>query len=184
MHHSPLPHDEVTTENGIPLTTIPRTLLDLAPVLPPSQVERALNEAEIRQRTDPLSLLDLIDRHRHRPGIRVIRALLGDLRSGGTVTRSELETRFRQFLRSYGLPPPAVNCSLLGFECDCVWQAQRLIVELDGRAVHATAAAFERDRERDRILSAPGWRVVRITWRQLHEQPERVAVDLRKLVPG
>jgi very-short-patch-repair endonuclease len=63
-----------------------------------------------------------------------------------------------------------------------VWPAQRLIVELDGRAVHDTAAAFERDRERDRTLHASGWRVVRVTWRQLHGDPEVVARDLRKLL--
>jgi hypothetical protein len=188
IHHSPLPDDEVTIENGIPVTTVPRTLLDLAAVLPRSQVERALNEAEIRQRTDPLSLLDLIDRHPHRPGIRVIRTLLADLRSGGTITRSELESRFREFAGSRNLPPGELNLPLFAggrwFECDCVWRAQRLILELDGRAVHATAAAFERDRERDRMLSAEGWRVVRITWHQLHREPERVAADLRKVLLG
>jgi len=57
-----------------------------------------------------------------------------------------------------------------------------LIVELDGRAAHATTRAFERDRERDRMLQAAGWRVVRVTWRQLHDQPARIAADLRALL--
>jgi very-short-patch-repair endonuclease len=67
-------------------------------------------------------------------------------------------------------------------ECDCVWRPQRLIVELDGRATHDTAAAFERDRARDRLLQAAGWRVVRITWRQLHHDEDRIFADLRELL--
>ena len=68
------------------------------------------------------------------------------------------------------------------FECDCVWRRQRLIVELDGRAFHATAAAFERDRARDRRLQAAGWTVVRVTWRQVRDDPATVIADLRLLL--
>jgi very-short-patch-repair endonuclease len=60
-------------------------------------------------------------------------------------------------------------------ECDCVWPSHRLVVELDSRRFHGTRAAFERDRARDRVLQAAGWRVVRITWRQLHDDADRVA---------
>jgi len=183
-HNLRLPPDEVTTLEGIPVTTSTRTLLDLAAVLPRHQLERALNEAEIRGVGDALSLAQLLERHPHRHGIRAMREVLANLGPGGSVTRSELEARFRRFLRSTGLPRPAWNCSLLGMECDCVWRTERLVVELDGRAVHTTAAAFERDRERDRMLNAAGWRVVRITWRQLHRQPERVAADLHQLLLG
>jgi very-short-patch-repair endonuclease len=186
VHHSVLPSDEVTTVLGIPVTTVPRTLLDLAAVLPRHQFERAVNEAEIRRLRDPLSLAELVERHPHRSGIRVARRVLEALRAGTSVMRSELEARFREHLRASGLPPAQLNASVLvngcWFECDCVWPAQRLIVELDGRAVHDTAAAFERDRERDRTLHASGWRVVRVTWRQLHGDPEVVARDLRKLL--
>ena len=65
---------------------------------------------------------------------------------------------------------------------DCAWPAQRLIVELDGHAVHGTRDAFERDRERDRLLQAAGWRVIRVTWRQLSVDPAAVAADLRTLL--
>jgi very-short-patch-repair endonuclease len=67
-------------------------------------------------------------------------------------------------------------------QCDCVWHEQRAIVELDGRAAHATSVAFERDRTRDRILAAHGWRVVRVTWRQLHDEPGAVAADLARML--
>jgi very-short-patch-repair endonuclease len=64
---------------------------------------------------------------------------------------------------------------------DCLWRSQGLIVELAGRATHATSAAFEHDRARDRILQAAEWRVIRVTWRQLHEEPAALAEDLRTL---
>lgn len=67
-------------------------------------------------------------------------------------------------------------------EADCVWREQRLIVELDGHASHATAAPYERDRARDRALVAAGWRVARITWRQLHREPGALEADLRALL--
>jgi very-short-patch-repair endonuclease len=188
MHQLPLPADEIMVVEGIRVTTVARTLLDLAAVLPRRQVERAVNEAEIRGLTGALSLADLVERYPRRHGIPAIRAILGDLHSGAKVTRSDLESRFQEFVTARGLPTPELNASLrIGgrwLECDCVWPPQRLVVELDGHAVHNTRAAFERDRERDRTLSAAGWRVVRITWRQLRGQPERVAADLGKMLLG
>jgi very-short-patch-repair endonuclease len=77
---------------------------------------------------------------------------------------------------------PATNILVLGFECDCVWREQRVAVELDSRTVHDTSAAFERDRARDRALQAAGWRVVRVTWRQLHGEPDGLAADLRRIL--
>ena len=68
------------------------------------------------------------------------------------------------------------------FEADCLWPAQRLIVELDGRAVHGTRRAFEGDRERDRLLVGDGWRVVRITWRQLRDDGPAIADQLRGML--
>jgi very-short-patch-repair endonuclease len=65
---------------------------------------------------------------------------------------------------------------------DCAWDAARLVVELDGRAVHGTARAFEEDRERDRLLAGAGWRVVRLTWRQLRDEPESILAELRGLL--
>ncbi len=81
-------------------------------------------------------------------------------------------------------PSRQTNTLIEGFEVDCAWRGERLIVELDGRATHDTRHAFEADRIRDRTLSAQGWRVIRITWRQLHDQPADVEADLRKLLCG
>jgi very-short-patch-repair endonuclease len=181
VHCSRLRGDEVTVRDGIPVTTVPRTLLDLATVVSTSQLERAVNEAEIRGLADPLSLPVLFARYPGRPGITALRRILGE---PAVLIRSELEARFRRFLRKHRLPPPAWNVVVAGMECDCVWHERRLIVELDGRTPHDTALAFERDRARDRALIAAGWRVVRITWRQLRDQPGRVAADMRKLLTG
>jgi hypothetical protein len=186
IHQSELAADEVTTLHGIPVTTLPRTLLDLAAVLSRTEVLRSVNEAEFHGLTDPLSLADLVARYPGRRGVATIKAILEELEFGGNVTRSELESRFLAFMQAADLPPPEVNVRLLvagrWFECDCVWRAQRLVVELDGQAAHATRVAFERDRARDRTLHAAGWRVVRITWRQLHDQRPSIAADLRRML--
>jgi very-short-patch-repair endonuclease len=108
------------------------------------------------------------------------------METGATLTRSELEAAFLEFLERTHLPTPEANAHLLingtWIECDFVWRPQRLVVELDGRATHDTAAAFERDRARDRALAAAGWRTVRVTWRQLRREPESLAGDLRQIL--
>jgi hypothetical protein len=151
VHTSSLPRDEVTTVHGIPVTTVPRTLLDLAAALPPHQLERVINEAEVQGLTDPLSLPDLIARYPRRKGVATIKAILD---TGPSFTPSELESRFLAFTRQARVTSPLLNAHLLGFECDCVWPKQRVIVELDGHATHSTREAFEQDRARDRTLQA------------------------------
>ena len=182
VYTSPLPPDEIAVVQAIPTTRLARTLLDLAAVLPPHQVERAVNEAEVQGLTDVLSLPDLVARYPGRRGVRTIRSILRRLEAGPAFTRSELEARFLAFVRKACLPSPILNAPLLGYECDCVWPDRRLVVELDGHATHATRAAFERDRARDRTLSAAGWRTIRVTWRQLHESPEALVADLRTML--
>jgi hypothetical protein len=124
-----LPADEITIFRGINVTTVPRTLLDLATVLPPSQLERAMNEAEVRRRTDPLSLPDLLERYPGRAGTPAVRAILARLGSGAGITRSELEARFLDFVQRSDLPQPETNGWLqihgTWIECDCLWRAER-----------------------------------------------------------
>jgi hypothetical protein len=186
VHRGPLPDDECTARRGIPVTTVPRTLIDFAAVAWPRELEHAFNEAEVRRLLDVTSVEDLLNRHPRRPGAPLVRRILAAGRVGLTVTRSELEERFLSFIDRAGLPRPQVNASLElrgeWIEVDCLGRAQRLIAELDGHAVHATRRSFERDRSRDRNLMTAGWRVVRITWRQLHDQPKRVERDLRILL--
>ena len=179
VYTSSLPEDEVRSVNGITTTCLPRTLLDLASVLPPYQLERAFSEAEMQRLTDPLSVPDLIARYPGRKGIGTLKTILD---TDPHFTRSDLEALFIDFVRAHGLPVPRTNFSVLGYECDFVWPEHALIVELDARTTHDTRTAFEQDRERDRALQVAGWRVVRITSRQLHRHGKAVAADLTSLL--
>ena len=178
-HCAVLPPDEITTTDAIPTTTPARTLLDLAGVIDRRQLERALNETEVLRLTSPTPLGTLIDRHTAMRGTSSLRTLSLNARSA---TRSELEARFLAFLDRQDLPHPETNILIEGIEVDAAWRGQHLIVELDGYAFHGTRAAFEGDRARDRRLTARGWRVVRITWRDLHERPDELATEIRALL--
>src|SRR5206468_4058016 len=148
----------------IPVTTVARTLLDLAAILPRPQLERAIERAEALRLSDTVPLDALLKRHPGRRGTAALREIL-EKGAPPALTRSELEERFLTFLDAHGLPRPEVNVDLhlpdRWIQPDFLWRDQRLIVELDGRETHGTRAAFEHDRERDRILQAHGWRVIR-----------------------
>ncbi len=184
-HQATLLPDEGREVDGIPVTSPPRTIFDLATVVKPRQLEQAFNELEVRGLTDELSVPDLLERYPRRGGAAALRALLASEEPGG-ITRRELEEGFVGLLDAHGLPRSQLNAvlSLRGrfFEVDCLWRRQRVIVELDGRAAHGTRRAFEADRERDRILQAEGWRVARVTWRQMRDDASAVAADLRRLL--
>ena len=183
FHRTTLPNDEVTIRNGIEVTTVPRTLLDLASVLAPDRLERAVHEVEVLRLTDPLSIPEVMARHPRSPGIATLRGAVG---SPLRITKRELEHRYRHLLIAHQIDPPRTNAlvtvSTRTFEVDCLWKPQRLVVELDGRAVHDTALAFEADRERDRLLMLAGWRIARFTWRQVTECPDVVAAQTRALL--
>lgn len=186
-HFSRLREDEAVLRDGIPVTCVARTLLDIAPVLPRYGFERAVREAEVLDLPRRPSLLELYRRHPRRRGARTVRHTLEALALlPGGQSRSALEDRFLRFLRRCSLPLPEQNVWLdVGprrYQADCLWRARRVIVELDGRRAHGTRSAFEHDRERDRRMLAEGWSVIRITWRQLTDQPEAVAADLRRLL--
>jgi hypothetical protein len=145
VHQARLPADEITVHEGIPVTTVPRTLFDLAGVLPERQLERAINEAEVLHLWDELSLEHLLHRYSRHRGSRAVRTALHRRRQGSTATRSELEELFLALTDDAGMPRPEVNVLVEGFEVDAVWRDVRLVVELDGRDTHGTSAAFERD---------------------------------------
>jgi putative AbiEi antitoxin of type IV toxin-antitoxin system/uncharacterized protein DUF559 len=186
-HFAPLPGDEMTTCAGIPATTVPRTIFDLAAALGLAAVEQALRESERLRLYDPLSLPVLLSRYPRHRGNAVVRECLNRLRNlPPGVSREELETRFLAFLDAGDLPRPHRNAWLTvgprRYQVDCLWPQQRVIVELDGYATHGTRRAFESDRERDRKLAVAGYRIVRVTWWQLHDDPTTVAADLHELL--
>src|SRR4051794_3585017 len=182
-HYAAIAADEVTALRGIPITGVSRTIFDFAATATPQRVAAAMREAEVLRLTDCLSVRDLLARYPHRAGTRVLRAVFGEplLR-----TRSELELAFLEFLVRIGLPLPETNVWIeIGgewIEADCVWRAQRVMAELDGRAVHLTPHAFEADRARDRRLAAHGWRPIRVTWRHVTYERNELEEDLRALL--
>jgi very-short-patch-repair endonuclease len=186
-HRCSIQPDEITRRDGIPVTEMTRTIIDLAVVLTCPKVERAINEAEVQGLRSGPPLSELLERYRGRRGIACIRLLVQEAAEPAP-TRSELEHRFLALIREHHLPEPAVNAGVVTadgwHEVDLVWRERRLIVELDGHAFHGTRLAFERDRARDRALQVAGWRVLRITWRQLLGQPAAIAADLRDLLAG
>jgi hypothetical protein len=182
VHQSQLPPDEITTHAGIPVTTVPRTLFDLAAVLPERQLERALNEAEVLRRWDELSLDRLLRRYPGRKGSSAVRAVLDKRRAGATVTKSDLEEQFLALVDAAGLPRPELNVLVEGFEVDALWRRERVVVELDARSTHGTVQAFERDRERDRLLSVARWRPIRVTARQMATSPHVLVADVQNLL--
>lgn len=185
FHRTCLADDEHTIEANIPVTTVSRTLFDLAGVLSFRRLERSLNQAEVLRFSDGVSLAELVRRYPGRRGVAVLRQVLATS-LGDTLTRSELEDRFLALVERFGLPRPEINAALwLGnrwIEADCLWRASQVVAELDGHASHGTRSAFERDRARDRRAQAAGWRVIRVTWRQLRDEPEAIVRDLRALL--
>jgi very-short-patch-repair endonuclease len=186
QHRSNLVPEEIATVDGIPVTSPGRTLVDLAAVVGRRRLRRAVHEAEVLGIWDPPALAGVLDRHAGRRGIAALRAVVAGAELGAAVTRSELELRFLELLVEARLPRPRTNAVVAAggrrFEVDCAWLDRSLAVELDGHATHATRAKFERDRERDRQMSAAGWRVIRITWRQLVDDRARLVDDLRRLL--
>ncbi|HEX7117454.1 MAG TPA: DUF559 domain-containing protein [Longimicrobiales bacterium] len=176
-----LPPDEVTRFEGVPITTPARTLLDLAGVAGVRELERAAARAERRGLVDRAQARALLARYPRRQGTGALAALL----DGGTplaLTRSEAEERFLGLVRKGQLRLPEANVVVDGYEVDFLWRTERLIVEVDGFAYHASPQAFERDRRRDAVLGARGFHVLRVTWKQMDREPEAVLVRLAQML--
>jgi very-short-patch-repair endonuclease len=173
--------DDVTVKDGIPVTTVARTLVDLTDVLSSDRVLRALREADFLRLLDLDALDAAVQRAHGRKRLKVLRQALAHHRPG-QIVRSELEHRFLELVREAGLPHPEANVKVptrrRTYEIDCLWRDQRVAVELDGRAAHARAMAFEEDRARDSALSANGLRPLRFTWRRVTQEPDQVIAEL------
>ncbi|HEV2857383.1 MAG TPA: hypothetical protein VGW80_03150 [Solirubrobacterales bacterium] len=182
-HSFQLRDDEWLVREGIPPTSPFRTIFDLAAVLEMRELERAFHEAEVREVTDRVSLPMLLERYPGRRGSKKLRALLEEPEPVG-ITRNDFEEAFVALVDHHGRRRPRMNADLAirgrFFEIDALWERERVAVELDSREIHGTRKKFESDRQRDRILVAEGWWTMRITWRQLQEEPHEIADDLKK----
>jgi very-short-patch-repair endonuclease len=179
VHRAPtLRDDEITEHRGIRVTTPTRTLLDLAATLPRRALERALDEAEIRELYDLTSLDAIARAHAGERGAAALQRAL-DLDGDPTLTDSELEELMLALCDDHAIERPKPRTWVAGLRVDFLFAAARLVVETDGYRYHRTRHAFERDRERDAILARAGYRTLRFTHRQLTRRPAEVAETIR-----
>jgi hypothetical protein len=186
-----LTDEDVTDVNNIPCTTIARTLLDLADVVTPRQLERSFDQAEISERLDLTAINDQLARNPTRPGAKAVRNVLTTHYIGGTPTWSENEEALLAITRELGIPDPDTNQFIVlddggpPIRVDFVWREERVIVEADSKKWHTSRQRLEQDRVRDQRLTAAGWKIIRTTWNQMTQRPHELRPLLLKLlVPG
>lgn len=173
LHRRRIEDDEVTLRHGLPLTTPARTILDLAAGVGSYELERALARGTRRDVVALDDVQSMLARHPHQPGCRTLRAIL-ETAAGPALTRSQAEAVFLALVRKHGAPRPRTNATVRGLEVDFYWPDQGVVVEVDGFAYHSRRGAFENDHDRGLLLAAEGLSLVRVTWRQLQQQPEKV----------
>jgi hypothetical protein len=168
LHRSPrLSSAEITEIDGIPVTRVERTIIDLARA-GAVDLEQIVDEADRRRLVDFRTL--------RAARSASLKAVLENY--DPAPTRSELERRFRRLCKRHGIPMPESNVMIEGYLVDFVWRERRLIVEVDGYAYHRSPKTFESDRERDVTLGTKGWTTRRFTWRQVKTRAEWVAAAI------
>jgi hypothetical protein len=170
---------DATVWRGVPVTTVPRTLVDLAVSLRPDDLARAFHEAGIRHHTTPEQVEAVLARRPSTPGARTLRRVI---RGDEPVTLSPLEARFLDLLRTEGLTLPVTNRPAGGRWVDCRWPDERLTVELDSYRYHRSRHAWEQDRARERDARARGDDYRRYTYGDVFERPAALLVELRGLL--
>jgi hypothetical protein len=174
--------------DGIPCTSVARTLFDLSEVVDRRQSERAFDQADANEVLDLRAIDDQLSRNPTRRGATEVRSILAEHYIGSTLTESELEEAMLRLSRAVGLPRPEVNKWLdLGdgeglVRADFYWPAQRLVVEVDGRKYHGTRQRFESDRRRDQRMMVAGLRCIRTTDKQIKYRPHQLETTVLALL--
>jgi very-short-patch-repair endonuclease/phosphoribosylcarboxyaminoimidazole (NCAIR) mutase len=180
-HRSRVAPPDTTTFRAIPVTTVARTLSDIAALLALDDLARACHEAGVRYRTTPADVEAVLARRPRAPGAAKLRRVLhGDVH----VTLSKLEARFLTLLTEDGLPIPETNRPAGGRRVDCRWPERRLTVELDGYRYHHSRHAWEQDRRRAREARARGDEFRRYTYGDVFEEPRLMLAELHALLPA
>jgi hypothetical protein len=170
---------DMTVHRGIPITTLPATLLHVASLLPFENLTRAVHEADVRYGTRPEDVEAALRRHPNITGAKTLRRVVhGD----APVTLSELERRFLALLTAHHLPLPLTNRLAGTKRVDCRWPDHALTVELDSYRYHRSRHAWEEDRRRDREAFTRGESIRRYTWRDVVEDPGLMLAELRGLI--
>ena len=166
---------------GIPVTSVARTHLDLAWKLKDDQLRRVIEQAEDLRLFDLDELHDVIERNRGHHGAKRLHSALAN-HQPRRFTRSQLERRFVDHLVAAGLPRPATGWNEIGYELDVYWPENAFGVELDTYETHGTRAAFERDHDRDLAFAVAGIETIRVSERQFIREPEEIAVKVATLL--
>jgi very-short-patch-repair endonuclease len=181
VHRCKLTVEDCAERDGFPLTTVARTLFDLAEAIDFKALQSAAEEADRLKILRLRELEEVCDRGRGRRALKPVKRLIAELRVPDE-GRSPLEIRFPAFIREHRLPVPLQNVHVLDHEVDALWPEAKLIVELDSWEHHGHRAAFERDRARDPKLLIAGYRTIRVTHRRLDREPEVLAAEIRQLL--
>ena len=176
-----LRREDRALREGIPVTSVPRVLLDLAAVIRFDRLRRALERAEELGLFDLREVERLLARSGGHHGAEPLRRAAALYRSPAVV-RSELERRFLALVLDAGLPRPATNFVVEGFELDAYWPAERFAVELDAFETHGSREAFERDRLRQEDLKLAGIEMTRVTDARLRREPKSVLERVSRLL--
>ncbi|MFN8159702.1 MAG: type IV toxin-antitoxin system AbiEi family antitoxin domain-containing protein [Solirubrobacterales bacterium] len=182
VHRTVLEAFEVTTLDGMRLTTAARTIVDLAGSLDGRRLRGLIERAQDLGRFHPPPIAASLRRSPRAKGRRALLDLLELMEPARDGTRSHLERLFLRIARAAGAPDPEVNASIEGRRRDFAFPRSRLVVEVDGYAYHSSREAMTRDRRRDRELTAEGWRPVRFTYEDISLEPRRVGRELIALI--
>jgi very-short-patch-repair endonuclease len=180
VHQAILHPEDIAIHDGIPITSVARTILDLAAHLNDDRLTRLIEDADRKQLFDLRALDRAIARRPRTSGVVRLRRVLSAYR-GPADTRSKLERDFRALIVKAGLPEPQYNVLLAGLTVDVYWPEWKLVVELDGEPYHTSPRAYETDRIRDATLQKIDTRVLRVTGNRMDNEPESVLADILAL---
>lgn len=178
---------DVTVKDGIPATTVARTLIDLTDLLSDDRILRAMREAEYLGLLDLDTLIAAVERANGRRRLNELTKAIQRHRPG-QIVREELEHLFQELVHRGNLKEPLTNVRVKTtrrtYTVDCLWPDEGVAVELDGRAAHIRAAAFEEDRARDAALAAIGLLPLRLTWHRVTGEGDDVLAELKATLSG
>ncbi|HEX3976606.1 MAG TPA: DUF559 domain-containing protein [Solirubrobacteraceae bacterium] len=171
-----------TVMDGIPVTSLARTYLDLAEILTQNRLIEALEAGQRQSKLDVAALHAVMARNPGRHAIEPLTAAVAELTDDPPLIQSPAEQAFRELIRNHHLPQPQFNVYVEGELVDAVWWEQRLVVEVDGWNFHRSKRSFANDRQRDRKLIRARFRAARFTSDEVVFEPAAVGAELSELL--
>ena len=186
IHRAVLPDRDLDLVDGVPVTALARTFLDLSAERDERTLRTLIKRAEFKRLIKPHDIVDILARYPRRRGRRTLARIAAGYALTAGPTMSPIEDDFAEFCGERGIPLGEANVPIVAGGrtrvVDRLYREARLAVELDGRDAHERGLAFEADRERDRALTAAGWRPVRVTDAQMRFAADALEADLRRLL--